>query len=196
ECVCVEVEKFDRIFNRDDVVRAAGVDAIEHGGQSGRFTGTGDSCDQNQSALFVANMFDHFGQIELFQRPDLGGDHAQHQSDVAALLENVHTEAAQTGDAVGHIQLGSLFELLLLPVGHHAEGHVQHVFGGDAGLIRQRHQFAIHAHVRIVADLQVKVGSFALHRDSKQIVYMHNETLRTTSNCQGLHPQRSLGHLV
>src|SRR5262249_2987729 len=73
----------------------------------------------------------------------------------------------------GHIELGDFFELLLLAVGHHTESHVQHVFGGDAGLIRERNQFAVNTDVRIVAHLEVKVGGFALHGNSKQIINMH-----------------------
>ena len=37
-------------------------------------------------------------------------------------------------------------------------------------LFAERHQFAIHADVRVVAHLQVKVGSLALHRNAKQII--------------------------
>ena len=83
-------------------------------------------------------MFNDLGQVEFFQRPDLSGDHAQYQSYVAALLEDVHAEASQSGHAIGHIQLGRLLEFLLLPVGHHAESHVQHIFSGDARLVSER----------------------------------------------------------
>ena len=104
---------------------------------------------------------------------DLGGDDAEHHADVAALLEDVDTEAAQSGDAIRHVEFGIFLELLLLPVGHHAERHVQHVLGGHAGLICQRDQFAIHADVRIVANLQVKVGWPCAPRDAQQIINVH-----------------------
>src|SRR5258708_4814854 len=122
-------------------------------------------------------MLNHFGQIELFQSADLGGDHAQHQSYVATLLKNVDTEASQAGHAVRHVELGGFFEFLFLPVGHHAESHVQHVFGRNAGLVGQRDKFSIHAHVGIVANFQVKIRSFALHGDSQKIINMHSSLL-------------------
>ena len=87
---------------------------------------------------FLANLVDHLGQVEFFQGADLGGNDAEHHAHVAALLENVHAEAAQARHAVSHVEFGVFLELLLLPVGHHAERHVQHVFAGDARVLRER----------------------------------------------------------
>ena len=134
------------------------VDAIDHRRQRRGLTGTGDAGDQHQPARHVANLLHHFGQEQFVERANLGGNDAKHQSDVAALLEDVHTEAAQPGDAVGHIDFRGLFEFLFLPRRHHAEGHVQHVFRGDARLVGQRQQFAVDAQVRIVAHLQMQVA--------------------------------------
>ncbi len=128
---------------------------------------------RHQSASFFADLFDNLGQIQFVNRLDLGGNDAEHQSDVAALLEHVDTEAAQSGDAVRHVEFGIFLELLFLAVGHHAESHVQHVFGGHAGLICQRDEVAVHANVRIVTNLQVKIGGLALHRDAQQIINVH-----------------------
>ena len=94
---------------------------------------------------------------------DVGRDDAHHYRIRAALLKNVDAEAAEAGDAIRHVELGVLFELLLLPVRHHAERHVQHVFCRDAGLLGERHQVAIHAKLRIVANLQVKIAGFAFN---------------------------------
>ena len=96
-------------------------------------------------------MLNDLGQVKLVEGADLGGNYAQHHSHVAALLKDVHAEAPQAGDPVGHIQFGGFFELLLLAVRHHAEGHVQHVFSGDARLVGERNQLAIHAEIRVVA---------------------------------------------
>ena len=149
------------------------VDAVDHGGKRGGLARAGDSGDQHQAARFLANALGDGGKIQLFEGANLGGDHAEHDADVAALLKDVDAEASQTGGAVGQIDLRALLELLLLPVGHHAEGHVEHVFAGDAGLIGERHQFAIHADVRIVADLEMKVAGFALNGDAQQVINSH-----------------------
>src|SRR5205085_9328611 len=124
-------------------------------------------------ARFVADFFDDLRQIQLVEHANLSGNHAQYQSNVAALLEDVYTEASEAGNAVSHIKFGGLFEFLFLPVRHHAEGHVQHVFGRDARLVGERQQVAVEAHVREVADLQVQVGSLPLHSDLQKVINMH-----------------------
>ena len=78
------------------------------------------------------------GKIQFFDGANLGGNDAQHHADVAALLENVDAEAAQAGDAVGHVQFGGFLEFLLLAVGHHAERHGQHFFRRDARNVGER----------------------------------------------------------
>ena len=168
------MQKFDRVFNRNNVFGAGGVNAVHHRRQRCRLTGAGDAGHQHQSARHVANLLDNLGQIEFVERANFGGNHAQHQSHVAALLKNVHTEAAQSGDAVGHINFRALFEFLFLPGRHHAEGHGEHVLGADAGLVGERSQFAIDAEMRIIADLKVQVRRSALHRDAKQIINIHS----------------------
>ena len=170
----VAMQKFDRVFDGDDVFGAGGVDAVHHGGQRRRFTGAGNAGDQNQAARHFANLFHDLGQVKFVEGANFGGDDAQHQSHVAALLENVHTEAAQSGDAVGHVNFRGFFEFLLLARRHHAERHGQHVFGADAGLVGQRSQVAIDAQMGIVADLQMQVGGPALHGDAQQVINIHS----------------------
>ena len=163
----VAVQKFDRVFDGDDVLGAGGVDAIHHGSEGGRLTGAGNAGYQDQAARHVANLLDHLGQIEFVERANLGGNHAEHEADVAALLKHVDAEASQAGDAVGHIDFRGLFEFLLLASGHHAESHIQHVLGGNARLVGEGKQIAINAQVRVVANLQVQVGGAPLRRNSQ-----------------------------
>ena len=169
------MQKFDRIFNRDNVLRARRVHAVDHRRQCRRFSGTRNPRHQDQPARHVANLLDHLGQKQFVQCANLGGNDSEHQPHVAALLENVHTEASQSGDAVRHIDFRGLFEFLLLPRRHHAERHVQHVLGADARLIGQRHQFAVNAQVRIVSHLQVQVAGSPFRRDPKQVINIHAE---------------------
>ena len=177
------MQEFDRVFDGDDVFRARRVDAVNHGRQRRRLTGAGDACDQHQSARHVADLLDDLRQVQFVECADLGRNDAEHQSHVAALLEDVHTEAAQSGDAVGHIDFRGLFEFLLLPGRHHAERHVQHVFGADARLVGQRHQFAVNAQVWIVSHLQMQVGGSAFRRYSQQIINVHADSSSGSLKC-------------
>ena len=122
---------FDRVFDGDDVLGAQGIDAVDHGGKRGGFTGTGGAGGENQAALLLADLRENARKLELFDGANFRRNHAQNHADVAALLKDVDAEAAEARDAIGHIQLGRFLEFLLLPVGHHAEGHGEHFFRRD-----------------------------------------------------------------
>jgi len=77
-------------------------------------------------------------KIEFLDGANFGRDDAENHADVAALLENVDAEAAQAGDAVGHVKLGGFLKLLFLAVRHHAERHGEHFFWCDAGNFADR----------------------------------------------------------
>ncbi len=76
----------------------------------------------------------------------------------------------EAGDAVGHIQLGGLLEFLLLPVGHHAEGHGKHLFRRYARNVVERVQRAVDAKIRVIADLQVQVGRALVYGATEKVV--------------------------
>ncbi len=164
------MQKFDRILDGNNVIGALRIDAVDHRGQRGGLTGTGGSRNQHQPALLFANLGNDRRKIQLLHRTNLGGNHAQHHSNVAALLKHVHTEAAQARDAVCHIQFRSFLELLFLPVGHHAERHGKHLFRRNARHIGQRGEQAVDAQIGVIADFQVQVGRFVFNGATEKIV--------------------------
>src|SRR5579871_2917729 len=101
---------------------------------------------------------------------NLCGNDAENHTDVATLLENVDTETAETGDAVGHVELGGFLELLFLAVGHHAERHGKHFFGSDAGDFGDGRQKAVNAEIRVIADFEVQVRRFVFDGSPEKIV--------------------------
>ncbi len=102
------MQEFDGVFDGDDVIGARGVDAVDHCRESCGFARTGCPWDQHQSALLLADVFNHTRQIQLFNGANLRGNDAQHHANVAALLEHIDAEAAQAGDSVSHVQFGCL----------------------------------------------------------------------------------------
>ena len=109
-------------------------------------------------------------ELKLLDGANLRRDDAENHADVAALLEDVDAEASEAGDAIGHVELGGLFEFLLLPVGHHAEGHGQHLFRRDAGDLGDRVQQAVDTKIGVVADLEVQVGRPLFDGAAEQII--------------------------
>jgi hypothetical protein len=161
ETLFIAVQIFDRVFDGDDVLGAQRIDAINHRGERGGFAGTGGAGGENQAALLFANRGEDAWQLEFFDGANFCGDNAQNHADVAALLEDVDAEAAEAGDAVGHVEFGGFFELLFLAIGHHAEGHGEHFFRRDAWHVAERVQDAINAKIGVIADFQVQVGGAA-----------------------------------
>ena len=186
EALFVAVQIFDRVFDGDDVLGAQRIDAVNHGGERGGFTGTGGAGGQDQAALLFADLREDARQLEFFDGANFRRNHAQNHADVAALLEDVDAEAAQAGDAVGHIQLGRFLELLLLPVGHHAERHGKHFFRRDAGDVGEAVQQAVDAKIRVVADFQVQVGGAAFDGAAQEIVNIdgHSENTPRLRSCK------------
>src|SRR5580658_3871485 len=170
ETLFIAVQIFDRVFDGDDVLGAQRVDAVNHRGECSGFAGTGGAGGENQAALLFANGGEYAREFEFFDSANFCGDDAQDHADVAALLENVDAETAEAGDAVGHVQFGGFLELLLLAIGHHAEGHGKHFFRRDARHVAERIQDAINAEIGVVADFQVQVGGAAFDCASQQIV--------------------------
>ncbi len=58
EALFIAVQEFDGVFDSDDVVGAAGIDAVNHGRQRGGLARTGGPGDQHQATLLFANFFD------------------------------------------------------------------------------------------------------------------------------------------
>src|SRR3984885_11129334 len=170
ETFFIAVQIFDRVFDGDDVLGAQRIDAVNHGGERGGFSGTSGTGGENQAALLFADSGKNAWQLEFFNRANFCGNYAEDHADVAALLENVDAEAAQAGDAVSHVEFGSFLELLLLAIGHHAEGHGEHFFRRDARHVAKRVQDAVNAKIGVVADFQVQVGGAAFDSAAQQIV--------------------------
>jgi hypothetical protein len=97
------VQELNGVFDGDQVIGARSVDAVDHRGESGGLTGTGGSRNQYKPALLFANFVDHRRQVQFVGSANLGGNNAEHHTDVAALLKYVYTEAAQARYAVRHI---------------------------------------------------------------------------------------------
>jgi len=93
EAALVAVQKLNRVFDGDEVIRAVGVDAVDHGRERGGLTGTSCAGHQHEPALLFANAIDDRREIELVGRADFRGNDAEDHADVTTLLEDVDAEA-------------------------------------------------------------------------------------------------------
>src|SRR5437868_3830433 len=113
------MKELDRVFDGDDVLVRLAVDLVDHGGEGGRFAGTGRSRDEDEAARLVADLLDDRREAELLETEDFVGDLAVNGGDGAALIEDVRPETGQSLDAEREVELEVLFEAVLLRVGEH-----------------------------------------------------------------------------
>ena len=70
----VAVEELDRVLDRDDVLRVARVDVVDHRRERRGLTRAGGSGEKDQAALLVGDLVDHRRQQQLLDRLDLERD--------------------------------------------------------------------------------------------------------------------------
>src|SRR5579884_681134 len=99
QAVLVLVNELDRIFNGDNVIVALGVDLVDHRRQSRRFSRTGRTCDQNETARLIAQLRDNRRQVQLLERANLEWDYAENSAGSAALIKQVAAEPSEPFEA-------------------------------------------------------------------------------------------------
>src|SRR5205085_7947965 len=92
----VAMQKFDRIFDGDDVTAARRVNAIDHRRQRCRLSGSSRAGDEDETAPFLGDLLYDRRQTELCNALRVIGNNAQHNTHRAALLKKVCTKASQS----------------------------------------------------------------------------------------------------
>ena len=169
----VTVEELDWILDRHHVGRPRGVHVIHERGERGALAAAGRSGHEHEPSLLFRDLLQDGRQAELGERADGDRDHAQHQADRAALLEDVAAEPPEAGHAVGEIDVLGVLELLPLPGRHDRGGNRDRVLVIEPPVAGRGHEVAAHPHHGKAADLQVQVGGAVLDGDLEQIVHMH-----------------------
>src|SRR5262245_19092565 len=77
ERLLVAMQKFDGIFDRNDVLSAIRVDVVDDGRQTRGLSATGCSCDQHKSAPLLADLLKNLGQLQLVDGVDVCWNDAQ-----------------------------------------------------------------------------------------------------------------------
>ena len=111
----VAVQELDRIFDRDDVGVPVLVDVMKHRRQRRRFSGPGDSRNENQPTRHQCDPLADLGQIELGDRFRLERHCSHCIGDRPALLIRIDAEAADAGDGereVGFLLLREFLDVL------------------------------------------------------------------------------------
>ena len=112
------VNKFDGVFDGQDVLVLGAVNVVHHGSQTGGFARTGWSGYQYQSARVAGNLFEHIAHPEVIHTEDLGGNGSEHGASTAILIEGVNPKASYARYFEGEIGFEELFKVLALLIIH------------------------------------------------------------------------------
>src|SRR5687768_8518080 len=163
----------DRFLDGHDVRGAGGIDVIDHCRQCRRFAAAGRAGHEHQPALFRRDLLQYLRQRQLVDGGDAHRDHAEDHPDRAALLKRVAAEPAETGHAVGEIDLVVVLELLAVAGREDRGGHRHHILVIEPFLFGGRSQRAADPHHRVAAHLQVEVRGAALNGNFQEVIDVH-----------------------
>ena len=122
------VDKFNRVFHRQDVALLVAVEVIHHGRQGGRFARASRAGDQHQAARLEGQIGKNLGGIQVFQRQDFAGNGSKYRPRAPVLVEGIHTKTGQPGDLKGEVHLQVFLVGLALTVIHDVVHHAVHHF--------------------------------------------------------------------
>ncbi len=157
----ISMEKFDRIFDRDDVRVPVLVDVVEHRREGRRFSGSRDSRDENQAAGHQRDSLAHLGEVELRDGLGLERHGSERIGDRSALLVRVDAEASDARHREGEVRLLLLGELLDVLGGHDLLGEAAQIFLLERRQLHGDH-VAIDAERRRPSDFEVKIRCIRL----------------------------------
>ena len=112
----VLVLKFDRVFDRDDVVVVVVVEIVDHRRQRRRLARPGRPRDDHQPARTRDQTLENLRHVQLIHRPHLHRNLPQHHRDVAALPKHRHAEPARVAEREAEVAAARFLKFLLAAV--------------------------------------------------------------------------------
>src|SRR5574337_321124 len=97
----MRVQEFDGVFDGDDMLMMLGVDLVDHGGQRGRFPGTGRSGDEDEPLRLLTEIGDDLRETQLFEWMNGIRDSPNRHPHGSSLNIDISAEPAQILDSEG-----------------------------------------------------------------------------------------------
>ena len=137
----VLVQKFNRVFDGQDMLVPFLVDLVDHGGKRRGLTGTGGTGDQDEAGGARRELGHDFGQAQFLEGLDLQRDDTEGEGDATTLQVGVRTETCEVRDTEREVAFLDLLEGLLLEFVHQAIRHA-HSFVRLELVFANRSQFS------------------------------------------------------
>src|SRR6266850_1691770 len=191
DALLVLVHEFDRVLDRDDVVRARAVDQIDQRAQRGGLPRAGRSGDEHETLLQVAELLHLLRDAELLHAHDFGRDHAEYGDRAFTIARRVHAEPSQPGDLVGEIRVPRLLPFAAVSLRHDRQQHELELLCGE-----RRRALALHLAVRPehgrLSDPQMQVGGSGMDQRLEQLAQRPLRPLELGRVQVGRHARRRL----
>ena len=166
------MQKFDRIFDGEDMAVLVLVHMVDHCRERRRFAGAGRTGDENQSTRTFRQRRKGLRRAEFFKRQDLRRNGAKRCGRAALLVERVDAEAREIRNSEAEIALEIFFVLLPLVIAHDVVHH-----GVDVFVLHRRQidtaDVAVDPNQRRQSRRQMEVGSLVLDRESQKLGDVH-----------------------
>ncbi len=164
------MDELDRVFERDDVEPARGVQVVDHRRERGRLAGAGGAGDQHHALVVVAELLDDRWQRQLVDARDVLRNRAERGAEAGFLAVHVDAEAAAVGRHVGEVEVVALAEVFVLVLGEDLGEITLELRVADVAEL-DGHEVAVHAQHGRHADGQVHVGAALLHAKLQERIY-------------------------
>ncbi len=156
------MHKLNRILNRDDVAVEVGVDIFDERREGGGLAGTSRSGDQHKPRAHVTKLFDHGGNVEVFEGCNFCRDQTKHGSEAIFLLEVVAAEAGFFIHRISEVEVAG-FEVIFVSfrVANFAQQCLDQVVGKEFGVLDDA-DGTVDSDFREFAFAEVEVGASGL----------------------------------
>ena len=159
----------DRVFERDDVALLGFVDMLDHRRERAGLAATRGAGDEDDAALGAGNFAELFRQVQIMEGRHGRFDVAHHESGQAALVENIHAEAAESGVDVRKVSFLLTVEAGLEMFREDETDDFRDLLGGGR-IDLHGEQFARDADGGVVAGLHMNVRSRHVDGELQQTV--------------------------
>jgi len=166
------VNKFDRVFDGQNVLVFVLVDVVNDGRQGSTFARTGGPRNQNHTVRLRADILGSLAHTKLFHRQYLGGNGTEYCTGTAILIRGVYPKAGQPWNFEGKVGLKQLFVVLALLIVHHLVNQLMYVFMLHRGKV-DTSNIAVNSNHRWQTGRQVKVRGTLLDRKGQKFGNIH-----------------------
>src|SRR5206468_4063942 len=104
----VVVQKFDWVFDGNDVASLGFINVIKQGRQSGRLARAARPRQQNEPVAYMTNLSQALGQAKCFEIGDDRRNHPHHNGTTASLNKNIDSKSRYPRQCVRDIAVALL----------------------------------------------------------------------------------------